>query len=77
MRYFLQQVNNGGTAAILGMNLQTVIFDTPERLLLHEFGHGEAAFGAFRTGKCGKMLLSFSVRHYLPSLTLSFSLPRG
>jgi hypothetical protein len=55
MRYFLAQVKNDGVDSIRGRNLQTVIFNTPERLLLHEFSHGHTAFGSFRTGKFGKV----------------------
>jgi hypothetical protein len=57
MQYFLSQVKIDGIDSFRGQNLRNIIFNIPERLLLHEFSRGYNASGSFQTGKFGKVFL--------------------
>ncbi|KAJ5607204.1 hypothetical protein N7537_003823 [Penicillium hordei] len=50
MQYFLSQVKIDGIDSFRGQNLRNIIFNIPERLLLHEFSRGYNASGSFQTG---------------------------
>lgn len=51
MRYSLTDPFNGGYNKVKGLWLYDVVYNTPERLLFHELGHGWSAFGGFTTRK--------------------------
>ncbi|OQD62137.1 hypothetical protein PENPOL_c013G03667 [Penicillium polonicum] len=49
MRYRLTDPYNGGYDKLKGLWLYNVVYNTPERILFHELGHGSSAFGDFAT----------------------------